>query len=197
MKKRFLCLFVLLCTSLKAEDYQPAIGDIYFQSLPPSALVVAIEGVTQSPYSHCGILNKVDDEWVIHEAIGPVRAIALETWIMQGMRQDYDVYRLKPEYRSKISELSAATKPYMGRPYDIQYDFDDEKIYCSELIFKAFKTVYGEELGEVVKLGDLNWEPHEAFIRHIAPSLPLERKMITPQHMADAAQLEQIFESLD
>ncbi len=197
MKQLFLCLSILLCSSSKANDYEPSIGDIYFQSLLPSPLVVAIEGVTQSPYSHCGILNKTDGKWVIHEAIGPVRVVDLETWIMQGKHQDYDVYRLKPEYRSKIGELLTATEKFMGRPYDIQYDFDDEKIYCSELIFKAFQSTYNEELGKVVKLGDLNWEPHEAFIRHIDPSLPLKRKMITPQHMADADQLEQVFESLD
>lgn len=197
MKRIVFSLLVLLSYSTNAQDYQPEIGDIYFQSLPPSALVIAIEGVTQSSYSHCGILNKVDGAWVIHEAIGPVRVIALETWIMQGMRQEYDVYRLKPEYRSKITALLAATTPYMGLPYDIQYDFDDEKIYCSELIFKAFRTVYDEELGKVVTLGDLNWKPHEAFIRHIDPSMPLHRKMITPQHLADAQQLEQVFESLD
>ncbi len=197
MKALLLTLSILLPLSLSADDYEPQVGDIYFQSLPPSALVIAIEGVTGSPYSHCGILNQVDGEWVIHEAIGPVRVVALETWIMQGMRQEYDVYRLKPEYQDKVGELLAATEPYMGRPYDIQYDFDDEKIYCSELIFKAFQTVYGEDLGKVVPLGELNWKPHEAFIRHIDPSLPLQRKMITPQHLAEAPQLEQVFESLE
>lgn len=201
MKRSLSTLLFLLLLALTSnsysEDYEPQVGDIYFQSLLPSALVIAIEGVTQSPYSHCGILNKKDGQWVIHEAIGPVRVIALETWIMQGMAQDYDVYRLKPEYQSKVGELLAATEQYMGRPYDIQYDFDDEKIYCSELIYKAFKTVYHEELGKVVTLGDLNWQPHEAFIRRIDPDLPLARKMITPKHLAEAPQLTQVFESLD
>lgn len=197
MKKLLPFLFYLFAISASADDYEPKVGDIYFQSLPPSALVIAIEGVTQSSYSHCGILNKVDGEWVIHEAIGPVRVIALETWIMQGMQQDYDVFRLKPEYQNKVEELLVETERYMGRPYDIQYDFDDEKIYCSELIYKAFKTIYHEELGTVVTLGELNWKPHEAFIRRIDPDLPLQRKMITPRHLADAKQLYQVFESLD
>lgn len=197
MKFLLVPLAAFIAPLLVAEDYEPQVGDIYFQSLLPSALVEAIEGVTESPYSHCGILNQVDGKWVIHEAIGPVRAVPLTTWIMQGVAQDYDVYRLKPEYRDRIEELLAATEPYMGRPYDIQYDFDDEKIYCSELIFKAFRSVYGEDLGKVVTLGELNWKPHEAFIRHIDPSLPLQRKMITPRHLAEAVQLEQVFESLE
>ncbi|MDQ8205862.1 hypothetical protein, partial [Pelagicoccus sp. SDUM812003] len=78
----------------------------------------------------------------------------------------------------------------------IQYDFDDEKIYCSELIFKAFRDVFHEDLGEVVTLGDLDWRPYEEFIRSIDPSLPLERKMITPRHLSEAAQLEPVCVSI-
>lgn len=192
-----LLLALFLIRSLSAHEYAPQIGDVYFQSLPPSPLVVAIEGVTQSSYSHCGILNHVDGKWVVHEAIGPVRVTPLADWIDQGVDGGYDVYRLTEPYQSKIAALLKATESYMGRPYDIQYDFDEQKIYCSELIFKAFKSVYGEDLGEVVALGDLNWKPHEAFIRQIDPSLPLKRLMITPKGLSEAKQLRQVFESLD
>lgn len=177
------------------ELYVPQIGDIYFQSLPPSPLVLAIEGSTHSAYSHCGILNKKNGEWVIHEAIGPVRVTKIEDWILQGEEGKYDVFRLREKYRSKIDAFLKATEPYMGRPYDIQYDFDDEKIYCSELVFKAFKKVFDEDLGEVVTLGELDWKPFEGLIRSIDQSLPLNREMITPRHLSEAHQLEQIYDS--
>ena len=44
------------------------------------------------------------------------------------------------------------------------------------------KSTFNEEIGVVVKLGDLDWKPYEMVIRFIDPSLPLERKMITPKH---------------
>ena len=77
------------------------------------------------------------------------------------------------------------------------YEFDDEKMYCSELVFKAFLESSGEQLGEVVSLGQLQWEGYEDFIRGITGGeLPLERKMITPWHLSRAKQLELIYESL-
>lgn len=177
-------------------SYTPKIGDIYFQSLPSSPLVTTIEGATHSPYSHCGILNMSSDGWVIHEAIGPVRVTQLADWIAQGEDGAYDVYRLKESYQPKVEDFIEATFPYMGRPYDIEYDFDDEKIYCSELIFKAFRSVFDEDLGEVVTLGDLDWEPYEDFIISIDASLPLERKMITPKHLSEAKQLDPVLKTI-
>jgi hypothetical protein len=88
--------------------------------------------------------------------------------------------------------ISAAEK-FVGLPYDIQYDMDDEKIYCSELIYKGFLKATGERMGETVKLGDLDWKPHEQVIRAIAGDpVPLEREMITPRDLAKAEQLETV-----
>jgi hypothetical protein len=85
----------------------------------------------------------------------------------------------------------AEAERFLGKPYDIHYEFDDAKIYCSELIFKGFKAATGEDLGRVRKLGDLKWQPYEAVIRQIENGgLPLERPMITPRDMSEAGQLE-------
>jgi len=83
MKKlaAFTILALASCVSVFSEakegSYAPQVGDVYFQSLPQSPLVATIEGATHSPYSHCGILNKSNGEWVVHEAIGPVRVTKL------------------------------------------------------------------------------------------------------------------------
>ena len=83
----------------------------------------------------------------------------------------------------------------MGRPYDIRYRMDDEKIYCSELIFKGYRDATGEELGKLVKFGDLKWVRHTPVILAIEGSLPLNRIMITPRHLSEAKQLEKVFSS--
>jgi hypothetical protein len=58
--------FVFLCLAATGfsekrddviEGYQPREGDIIFQSLASGALAEAIEGTTQSSYSHCGIVT--------------------------------------------------------------------------------------------------------------------------------------------
>lgn len=197
----FLLPFGLLsqsgCSQDAEDGYEKRNGDIYFQSLPYSALVYAIEGATHSPYSHCGVLSQEEGHWYIWEAIGPVRRTLLDDWINQGRGGNYSVFRVDADYEEGIPDLLSAVKGYQGRPYDILYSFDDEKIYCSELIFKAFNTVYSEELGDVTALGDLNWEPYEAIIRAIDPSLPLKRKIITPRALSEASQLAEIYSSFD
>ena len=197
----FLCLLlsaalaggVLKKTKSSVEvAYVPRHGDIVFQSLPHNPIIDAIEGCTASPYSHCGIVIKRSGEWLVLEAIGPVQETPLRRWVLQGRNWEFAVYRLKPDYQPKINSMIDAAREFKGRPYDIQYEFDDAKIYCSELIFKGFKKATGESLGITQKLGELNWRPFEPVIRQISGGVPLERQMITPQSMSLARQLDRV-----
>ena len=173
--------------------YQPREGDLIFQSLPRTPLVNTIEGSTGSPYSHCGIIVRKNGEWVVLEAIGPVRETSMFSWIRRGRRSFFEVYRLKPEFQQRIPEMVAAGRRFLGRPYDIRYRLDDEKIYCSELIWKAYREAGGGEMGSLTKFGDLGWQPYESVILQIEGRVPLERDMITPCALAGAPQLEKIF----
>ena len=184
---------VCLTCAGETPSYKPRAGDILFQSLPHNPLIDAIEGATDSPYSHCGIVVEGANGWAVLEAIGPVREIPLKRWLGQGRGGTHDAYRLRPQHRKYIDKTIREARKFLGRPYDIQYHFDDEKIYCSELIYKAFKAATeGQELGEVKRLGELNWKPFAATIIAIDGGLPLERRMITPRHLAEAPQLMRV-----
>lgn len=75
----------------------------------------------------------------------------------------------------------------MYRPYDVKYELDDGKIYCSELLYKAYLDATGRELGELVALGDMNWRPYrQTIIKYEGGQPPLERQMITPRHMSES-----------
>ncbi|MDZ7616924.1 MAG: YiiX/YebB-like N1pC/P60 family cysteine hydrolase, partial [Patescibacteria group bacterium] len=173
-------------------QYQPREGDVVFQSLPYSRLVRAIEGATRSPYSHCGVVAKRDGRWVVYEAYDGVSATPLREFLFRGRNQGFAVYRLKEDRQQYVPAMLECVQSYLGRPYDVRYRFDDEAIYCSELIFKAYRTATGgEELGTVVKFGDLNWKPFEETVQHYEPGpVPLDREMITPKDLALAPQLE-------
>ncbi len=54
------------------RDYAVQEGDILFQPLPHGALVDAIEGVSLSIYSHCGIVERKNGAGFVLEAIGDV-----------------------------------------------------------------------------------------------------------------------------
>jgi hypothetical protein len=187
-----LSLFVSGCGSGSA--YQPQEGDVVFQSLAHNPLIDAIEGATDSPFSHCGILHRGKEGWMVIEAIGPVKETPLAEWIAQGREKQYTAFRLREKYRPKIPEFVKMAQTYEGRPYDIHYDMDDEAIYCSELVYKSFLRVTGEEMGHLQMLGELQWMPYAGVIQQIeGGKLPLERKMITPRSLSEATQLEKVF----
>lgn len=179
-----------------AGGYQPVEGDLIFQSLPLNPLIEAIEGSTGSPFSHCGILWRASaGGWMVLEAIGPVKDTPVSEWVGQGRDGRYTVFRLKQAWRSRIPEFLKAADGYKGRPYDIHYDMDDDRIYCSELIWKSFRKAAGVDLGSPQTLGELNWKPYESVIRRIENgNLPLGRRMITPRRVSEAPQLELVFE---
>ena len=193
------CLALTGCpTSQKTasvpKEYQPAAGDFLFQSLPHDKLIDAIEGSTGSPFSHCGIVKQSEGKWVVIQAIGPVKETPLADWIGQGREDAFVAYRLRAPLAEKIPAIITAAEKYEGRPYDFHYDFDDEKIYCSELLWKATRDATGVKLCKIQKLGELKWQPYEDVIRYLEKgALPLERAMITPRSVTEDPRLEQIF----
>jgi hypothetical protein len=175
-------------------EYDPNEGDVIFQSLPDSELTRAIEEVTNSPYSHTGIVIKKNGFWYVREAVGPVTDTILYLWIMRGRSAKFAVYRLIEQYRASIPSFINESKKYLGLPYDIYFELDDEKIYCSELVYKSFKDATQEKLGKLIKLKDLNWEIHKEFIESIEVNgIPYEREMITPKDLSHAPQLEMVY----
>lgn len=206
-----LCACVAIFTGCRPQQngaaalpagYSPQPGDFVFQSLPHNPLIDAIEGSSGSPFSHCGIVKqrsvekKHGDEWMVIEAIGPVKETPWAHWIAQGRESAYVVFRLRDPLAKKVPAILAAAEKYEGRPYDIHYDMDDEKIYCSELLYKSVRDATGRKLGRIRKLGELKWQPYEKVIRSIENGgLPLEREMITPRDFSEAPELQEVFRS--
>lgn len=189
-------LAVLAPAYVAYSNYEPKSGDMIFQSLPRNKLVDAIEGVTESHVSHCGIVGQKAGRWVVYEAFrGGVQTTSLHTYLFRGRGYGYAVYRLKPEYQTYVPETLRCAQTYLGKPYDIRYKLDDEKIYCSELIYKAYQQASGDALGQLVRFGDLNWQPHERAITYFEGGpVPLDREMITPIDLASAPQLDRVYE---
>jgi|WetSurMetagenome_2_1015567.scaffolds.fasta_scaffold18241_6 hypothetical protein len=174
-------------------QYSAKEGDIIFQSLAGTELADVIEGATKSRYSHSGIVIKKNNLWYVREAFSPVKDTPLLLWIARGNESQFAVFRLKALYQKYISAMIKESEKFLGFPYDVLYELDDEKIYCSELVYKAFKNASGEKLGRLRKLKELNWQPYKEFIIDLAGELPLNRLMITPKDLSEASQLEKVF----
>lgn len=187
-------LLILWTGALQAAGYTPREGDFVFQSVPMSDLTAAIEGATGSPYSHVGLVVAKSDGWYVREAVGPVMDTPLQEWVQRGRYgQAFDAFRLREPFRHYIPGLVRESETFLGRPYDTRYRLDDERIYCSELLYKAMLQASGRRLGSLQQLGDLNWRPYRATIeRYEGGTAPLERLMITPRSLAEADELEKV-----
>ncbi|WP_193210755.1 YiiX/YebB-like N1pC/P60 family cysteine hydrolase [Luteolibacter marinus] len=178
--------------------YQPETGDIVFQSLPNPPgldLVDAIEGATGSPYSHCAMVFEENGQWQVIEAIGPVKVTSLKEYTARGRGGKIWAYRFDQAGRKYVPAALATMRKDLGKPYDPRYRFDDQAIYCSELIWRGWKSATGKGLGNTVTLGSLGWKPYQPVIEAIEGrgNLPLDREMITPRDLAKAPQLTRIF----
>lgn len=199
------CLLLCAGASLawgNPNAYQPQHGDVVFQSLPNPwglDLVDTIEGATGSHYSHCGMVLWHEKQWQVIEAVGPVMIIPLSTWQARGRGKKIWAYRLQESSQKHIPVAITAMKRDLGKPYDPRYRFDDQAIYCSELIYRGWKAATGKGLGKTVTLQELNWQPYRKVIVAIERSeeIPLTREMITPRDLAQAPELKRVWPASD
>ncbi len=91
------CIYRNVFSLWQLSVYHPVDGDVVFQSLPHGEVVDAIEGITGSPWSHCGVVVYEHHCWFVTEAIDKVRKTFLPLWIMRGRGGYFEAYR--PRFR--------------------------------------------------------------------------------------------------
>ena len=121
-------------------------GDIIFQT-SRSTQSEAIQLATDSPYSHVGIITIQDGEPMVYEAISTVMATPLADWIRRGEGGRYRLMRPKqPLTQEQIHAMNAVGRSHQHKRYDLRFDWSDQKMYCSELVWKMYKAGAGIEL---------------------------------------------------
>lgn len=172
-------------------DFQE--GDILLQH-GASSLNSVIADVSNSQYSHCGIIAKKDGNIYVIEAANSVIYTPVKRWLNRGADRKFTQVRPKNLSKDQIKKVIKEADKFLGRAYDIQYEMADDRIYCSELVYKAFLNGCNIEVGKKETLGSLKWRPHEDFIRSITGGkLPLDRVMVTPESLTRNPNLELIY----
>nr|WP_279343002.1 YiiX family permuted papain-like enzyme [Geothrix paludis] len=173
-------------------------GDILFQtSRSPQSR--AIQLATHSRYSHMGILFRDGRRWLVYEAVQPVKRTPLQAWIDRGVGGHVVVKRLKdrdqrltPEVLGHMRSIGAH---FLGRPYDLTFEWSDDRIYCSELVWKIYREGAGIELGALQTLRefDLSNPAVRAKLRERYQGRPpLDEPVISPQRMFECPELETV-----
>lgn len=167
-------------------------GDIIFQK-SLSRQCKAVQIATNSPYSHCGIIYNNDGELFVFEAIQPVRITPFEEWIARGEKEHYVVKRLKNAdrilTRDVVERMRKEGNRMMDKNYDITFEWSDDRIYCSELVWKLYKRAAGIEVGKLERLGDFNLSDktvHAIIKERYGNNVPLNETVISPKSIFDS-----------
>ena len=170
-------------------------GDIIFQT-STSAQSQAIQLATHSRYSHMGLIFENVGDFYVYEAVQPVKLTPLQQWIDRGEDDHYVIKRLKNAEKvltdSVLLRIKQAGEQYMGKPYDIYFEWSDDKIYCSELVWKMYKQATNLEIGQLEELADfdLSQPAVQAKMKErYGNNIPLTEKVISPAAMFNSDKL--------
>lgn len=166
-----------------AAAYEPQAGDIVFHT-STSRQSLAIQAATHSPYSHMGIILFKSGKPYVFEAVQPVKYTPLNTWLNRGKGGHYAIKRLKsPLSAAAASRLQADAAHYVGKPYDLTFEWSDSRIYCSELVWKLYKFAANIELGPLAKLSSFdltNPEVKAKLKERYGNKVPVNEPVIAP-----------------
>jgi len=175
-------------------------GDIIFQT-SLSQQSKAIQLATHSKYSHCGIIFKRKsgkDEWCVLEAVQPVKWTPLTEWINRGENGHFVIKRLATDPvipEPMLDNLRKIAESYIGKNYDLYFDWSDDKIYCSELVWKSFYQMNKVELGDLQKLSDFdltNETVKKKLEERYGHKIAMNEKVISPGAIFNSELLETV-----
>jgi hypothetical protein len=145
----------------RANDALPAVedGDVIFQE-SRSRQSEMVRALTRSRWTHVGVVFNDASGPMVFEAISPTSRTPLSTWIARGRDGEYVLKRLRdanarltPDAKAKLRALG---KTWLGRPYDQKFRWDDEALYCSELVHKLFERGAAVTLGRIERADAMN-----------------------------------------
>lgn len=163
-------------------------GDILFTS-SARGQGEAIIAATGSPYTHCGIVFEKEGVLMVLEAVQPVRVTPLREFIAHGAPGKFAAKRLRqPIAPAEYRKARSWATQQVGRDYDIRFGWDDERLYCSELVWKIYQKA-GVELCAPRRFRDYQLE--RPAVRKIIEErfggmerVPMDEKVVAPSDLA-------------
>jgi uncharacterized protein YycO len=173
-------------------------GDLIFQT-SLSGQSKAIQLATNSKYSHCGIIYSDKGQFYVFEAVQPVKTTPLDKWIARGENGHYVIKRLKNADQvltaETLQKMKREGEKFKGKNYDLTFEWSDEKIYCSELIWKVYQRATGIEIGELEKLSDFNLTNEAVKTKmkeRYGDKIPMDEIVISPAAIFDSELLKTV-----
>jgi len=107
-----------------------------------------------------GIVYLKEGQPFVFEAVEPVKSTPLDDWIARGVNGEFVVKRLRnadevftPAVLARMKEVGEL---FRGKHYDRYFEWSDDRVYCSELVWKIYKRSLGIELGKLQTIRDFD-----------------------------------------
>ena len=108
-------------------------GDIVFIESQSSQSPYIKVG-TMSKWTHCGIVVNTPEGMKVLEASKTVKLTPFAKFIGASKNDNWCIRRPKQKISAPINY-----RKYLGQPYDLEFKFDNGKMYCSELVWLVYK----------------------------------------------------------
>ncbi len=196
------CLTALLETACARGEHAPTVqdGDLIFQT-SRSSQSLAIQRATDSTYSHMGLIFVRHGKPYVFEAVATVRFTPPDQWIARGAGHPFVVKRLRNAdtvlNATGIDRLRTAALRFAGRPYDLTFEWSDDRIYCSELVWKAYDRGLGIDIGVLQTMRDFNLTDPSVrakLLQRYGDNVPLNEPVISPVAMFRSNLLQAVAE---
>ena len=150
--------------SIDVADLQE--GDVVFIESQSSQSPYIKVG-TMSKWTHCGVVVNTPQGLKVLEASKTVRLTPFANFIGSAKNENWMVKRPKQKLPEPISYLK-----YLGMPYDLEFKFNNGKMYCSELVWLIYQD-QGIELCKPRKVSSF-----------ICTRIPRVKKLMQKRHIS-------------
>ena len=179
--------------------YEPRAGDIVFE-ISGSRQAQAVRIATGATYTHNGVVVMIDGSAHVLEAgFRSVKYTTLKKWLDREDRAIV-VKRLKDAQSvltpAALARMRTVGEEFVGRPYDRVFNWSDDEIYCTELVWKIFDRALGIEIGRTAEMKDfdLSHPRVQALLRKkYGDNPPLTETVISPSAMFSADALQTVY----
>jgi hypothetical protein len=107
-----------------------------------------------------GIIFLREGKPFVYEANKTVQYTPLKKWIDGGVGNHYVLKRLRDADKvlrpEAIAKLRQTAGLFQGKPYDLTFEWSDDRIYCSELVWKIYARGIGIRIGRLRMLHDFD-----------------------------------------
>lgn len=165
---------------------RPALGDVVFTRIG-GPLFAQVADATGTWASHVGIIvDFKDGDWIVAESGIPfVRKTPLRIFLGRSSGGKFAILRLKQEPTEPQTRLMLAlADAQMGRVYDLGFNLESQRTFCSKFVHDVVLGSTHQSLGEVETFDHLlhsNPHPRLWFWRAwFLGRVPWDRTTITP-----------------